>query len=173
MHTVSDLSWSRRGISLLWGGEALSKIVSPANVISIQQFFATAREWPETLPAMDGDALVVAGFDATLDALSPQEATTWLEEDLRPRVLNFQDEYQGGAGLIFWVPPGRKRIQMILATELYTWTCGGPHSNIELPLGRILWAGAEADVRRILESGHAHPDPDGSAWIGLNHPRIS
>jgi hypothetical protein len=67
----------------------------------------------------------VAGFDVCLNALNPQDAEVWLEEDLRPRHLGFRDEYQGKAGLIFWLPPSRKRIQTQLATEDYAWTCGG------------------------------------------------
>lgn len=173
MRTVNDLSWTRRGFSLLWGGETLAKIVAPPAVVSIHQFFAMSCQWPETLPAVDEKAIVVAGLDACLDALLPGDAEIWLEEDLRPRVLSFQDEYQGEAGLIFWVPPGRKRIHMKLATEQYAWNCAGPHSNRELALGRILWAGAESDVRRIVEPGQEQADPDGPAWIGLNHPRIS
>ena len=42
-----------------------------------------------------------------------------------------------------------------------------------VPVGRCLWAGADSDTRRILDRREANQDPDGAAWIGLNHPRIS
>jgi hypothetical protein len=42
-----------------------------------------------------------------------------------------------------------------------------------VPVGRCLWAGADSDTRRILDGREANQDPDGAAWIGLNHPRIS
>ena len=32
MRVVSDQSWSRRGLSLLWGAEALSRIAQPDQV---------------------------------------------------------------------------------------------------------------------------------------------
>ena len=34
MRVVSDQSWSRRGLSLFWGAEALSRIAQPHQVVS-------------------------------------------------------------------------------------------------------------------------------------------
>ena len=79
MRVVSDQSWSRRGLSLLWGAEALSQIAQPHQVVSVRQLFALSRAWPEDLPAADGNAVVVAGVDGCLDALSPEDAAQWLE----------------------------------------------------------------------------------------------
>ena len=86
---------------------------------------------------------------------------------------NFQEEYGLDAALAFWLPSGRQRIRMNRATDTYSWVCAAPHSNDQLPIGRILWGGAEADARRILEPGNPNQDPDGPAWIGLHHPRLS
>ena len=166
-------SWARRGISLLWGGSALGDIVSPAKVVSIHGFFSMAPNWPSELPGADGNALVVAGLDACLDCLTPDDGELWLEEDLKPQILSFQDEFQGSAALVFWLPPGRKRVHMNRASEQYYWACAGSHQDRTVPLGRCLWAGAESDVRRIIIPVDGNTDPDGLAWIGLNHPRIS
>src|ERR1019366_9344767 len=56
MRVVSDQSWSRRGLSLLWGAEALSRIAQPDQVVSVRQLFALSRAWPEDLPAVNGNA---------------------------------------------------------------------------------------------------------------------
>ncbi len=96
-----------------------------------------------------------------------------LKSDLLPAVLAFQDEYSLEAALVFWLPTGKNRVKMNRATEAYSWVCSAPHSNQHLDLGRILWAGAEGDVGRIIDPDCTNTDPDGPAWIGLHHPRLS
>ena len=173
MLVVSDQSWTRRGLSILWAAEALSRIAQPHQVVSVRQLVALSRAWPEDLPGVDGNAVVVAGVDGCLDALSPEEATQWLEEDLRRIIVDFQDRYENQAALILWVPDGRRRIAMQRSTEQYEWNCSGSDLGKTVSLGRCLWAGADSDVRRILDLRELNQDPDGPAWIGLNHPRIS
>lgn len=173
MLVVSDQSWTRRGLSLLWGAEALSRIALPHQVVSVRQLFAVSRAWPEDLTAADGNAVVVTGVDGCLDALSPEDAAQWLEDDFRQIVVDFQDRYENQAALILWIPDGRRRIGMPRATEQYEWNCSGSDLGKTISLGRCLWAGANSDVRRILHRRELNQDPDGPAWIGLNHPRIS
>ena len=173
MRGVNDLSWSRRGLTLLWGAAGLDHIVKPPQVLSIRQMFALSRAWPDELPAAEGNALVVAGVEGCLDTLSPGDASEWLEQDLRRVFLDFQDRYQNQAAMVFWIPGGKKRITMPRATEQYEWHCAGTAAGTSLPLGRCLWAGAEDEVRRILNPNEANLDLDGPGWIGLNHPRIS
>ncbi|MGH7963784.1 MAG: hypothetical protein ACRERD_18490 [Candidatus Binatia bacterium] len=172
MRLIHDMSWTRRGSSLLWGAEALSAVAGPAEVVSIRQFFALAQAWPDNLPSGKGNTLVVAGLEGCVDVLSPEDAEAWLEQDLRPRMLSFQEEYQGQAALVLWLPTGRQRMHMLRATETYLWHCGPP-TNRKLALGHILWGGAEADVGRILDAHEKNQDVDGPAWVGLYHPRIS
>ncbi len=168
-----DRAWTRRGISLLWDAPALSEIASPADVVSIRQFFRMARGWPEDLPSSNGNALVVAGLEGCLDALSEDDSRAWLELHLKGPILEFQMEYEGMAALIFWLPSGRRRISMAGATEEYFWKGSSTRDDHGLPIGRYLWGGAEADVARIIASNEESPDFDGAAYIGLYHPRIS
>ena len=165
--------WTRRGVSLLWGGETLSRLAQPEDVLSIRQFFAMVGHWPDDLPCNQGNTLVVAGLEGCVDIMEPKVAEAWLKSDLLPAVLGFQDEYSLEAALVFWLPTGKSRVRMNRATEAYTWVCSAPHSNKHLELGRILWAGAEADVGRIMDPTSGHTDADGPAWIGVHHPRLS
>lgn len=172
MNLQRDSVWRRRGCSLLWDSAALSTVAQPSDVLSLREFFAMADDWQEVLPCADGDAVVVAGVEGCLDVLSVDDATTWLENDLKNAVLAFQDHYDGQAALILWLPTGRKRVRMATATEEYFWT-SATGTERRLPIGRCLWAGAESDAARILVSDAAQPNPEGDAWVGLYHPRMS
>jgi hypothetical protein len=173
MRLVQDRSWSRRGVSLLWGPETLAEIATPGEVLSIRGFFGLAGHWPADLPSGGGNTLVVAGVEGCVDVLPPEEAARWLEEELRPKILAFQGEYDSQAALILWLPSGRSRVRMRRATESYNWHCTPPWGNQTIPLGQILWSGAESDVGRILDPRERNQDADGPAWVGLHHPRIS
>jgi len=164
--------WSRRGVALLWEVKSLLQIVEPAKVISLRHFFAVANNWPDELPAADGDALVVAGIEGCLDVLDANDAQHWVETDLKEAILSFQDYYEGQAGLIFWLPSGRHRISMKGATENYYWKhrlSGGDG----LAIGRLLFSGAENEVCRLMDCDNENADYDGIHWIGLHHQRIS
>lgn len=165
-------AWPRRGFSLLWDTELLAGITAPGDVLSLRQFFAQLPAWPDELPAAYGDAMVVSGVEGCLDILDALDAEHWIETDLRQAVLSFQQYYQGQAGLILWMPSGRKRISMNAATERYFWKhrASGPEG---LPIGRLLFSGAENEVERIMNTEDAGADYDGKEWSGLHHPRIS
>lgn len=171
--TRQDNAWQRCGFTLLWGTETLSKILPPSQVVSLRQFFAMTNDWPEELPGSNGNALVVSGFEGCLDVLSGQDAEHWIETDLKEVTLSFQDEYEGQAGLIFWVPSGRNRISMMGASEEYYWKHSPSGSGRGLHVGRLLWSGAEKEVERLLDREGDSVDYDGKAWVGLHHPRIS
>ncbi len=171
--TRRDDAWMRRGFTLLWGLKTLAHVVQPSQVVSMRQFFAMANAWPEELPASGGDALVVSGFEGCLDVLSGQDAEYWAENDLKEVILSFQDEYEGQAGLIFWVPSGRNRISMTGASEEYYWKHSAFGPGRGLHIGRLLWSGAAREVEGLLDSEDSGTDYDGKAWVGLHHPRIS
>ena len=173
MNLQRGTGWMRRGFSLLWDADTLFRVIPPAGVVSLREFFAMTRSWPDELPGVGGDALVVAGVEGCLDALRADDGSTWLESDLKRAILEFQDEYQGLAALILWLPSGRRRVVMAPATEEYSWKNATSRTAPLLPIGRCLWAGADSDAARIVVSDASDPDLDGPAWVGLYHPRIS
>ena len=173
MKLQRDSGWMRRGFSLLWDAKELSKVASPPNVVSLREFFAVTKSWPDSLPGRGGNALVVAGVEGCLDALSDDDGQEWLETDLKQLILSFQEEYESQAALILWLPSGGSRINMVGATEQYFWRSNSSRNTTGLPIGRCLWAGAESDAARIIVSSALHPDVDSNAFAGLYHPRIS
>jgi hypothetical protein len=165
-------NWPRRGLALIWDAETLAELVTSNKVLSMRQFFALAGDWPEDLPAADGDAIVVAGLEGCIDVLDAKDVERWIETDLKEVVLSFQDYYEGQAGLIFWLPSGRNRISMKGATEQYFWKHRDSGSD-GIAIGRLLFSGAENEVERILNTDDPNADYDGKHWAGLHHPRIS
>lgn len=168
---VGDV-WTRRGISLLWGSESLRSVAAPKEIFSMRQFLRLSREgWPEDLPSVGGDALVVAGLDGCLDTMSPSDAVAWIEAVLVPILRAFQGSqgYDGQAALIFWLPGGRSRVEARTVEATYLWQCGGEYNREKISLSRSLWGGAERDVRLIEDPNLPEPEK----WVGLYHQRIS
>lgn len=172
VHTRFNRGWPRRGLAFLWSGDILTQLIDPGAVLSMRQFFSQVDDWPEELPSLDGDTMVVSGFEGTIDLLNTQDAEKWIETDLKEAMLSFQDFYQGETGLIFWVPSGRARIMMKGASEHYFWK-HNPTGGDGLPMGRLLFSGAEKEIERIMDTHDPHADYDGKEWAGLYHPRIS
>ena len=172
VRTRFNRAWARRGFALLWDAEILADLIAAKDVISLREFFSQVDSWPEDLPGVGGDALVVAGLEGCLDILDGHDAEHWIETDLREAIFSFQDCFEGQAGLIFWMPSGRNRISMKGATEQYFWKHRGAEPE-GLPIGRLLFSGAENEVERIMSTDDRSADYDGKHWAGLHHPRIS
>lgn len=172
VHVRYNQGWSRGGFALLWEVKSLKDLVEPSKVISLRQFFALKEKWPDVLPAANGNALVVSGLEGCLDVLDAKDAQRWVAEDLKAAILSFQEFYEGQGGLIMWLPSGRHRITMKGSTEQYFWRHRASDGD-GLPIGRLLFSGAENDVCRLLDSDDAMVDYDGKHWIGLHHRRIS
>ncbi len=173
MKTMNTDTWTRRGINLLWDEAAFARLSPPAQVLSIRAAWQLSKGWKDELPANGGKALAVAGLDVCLDLMTPGDAEVWINEVLRPFIWQVQAEYDGEGALVFWIPGGDRRISMNPASEQYYWRCAPPFKDQSLEIGRLLLGGAESDVSRIMDPQAGSQDPDGPAWIGLHHPRIS
>ena len=156
MKQTLDTVWRRRGIGWIWDAE----------VWSLRQFLGSVCKWSEDLPSNSGKTLVVAGLEGGLDLLSPAEAEKWLENDIKPALLSFQDFWASDAALIFWLPGAAERIRINSANDAVAWRCAAPHSGEVVDFGRILWGEAhEYPQEIILRSG--------AKSAGLFHLRIT
>ena len=171
---LTDDVWSRRGISLLWDAEALATACSPDKVVSLRQFLHLwARGWPDRdMPLVNDELLVVAGLEAAIDALPPEQATDWLEQHVYKAIVSYQREVADGGGqaaLVLWLTE-HKRLDYQTADDTYTWRCSTEHRGSTIPISRCLFNGAEQDLRRIMVTDAGQPT---ERWAGLFHPRIS
>lgn len=166
MRQTLDPGWRRRGTSWLWDEEARNLVCTAPEVWSLRQFLKSVGHWSDDLPSNNGDALVVAGLDGSLDLLSPQDAEVWLADVIKPAVLSFQSYYEGQAALVFWMPSARERLKTNPATDAVTWLCEAPHRGSQLDFGRILWGEANEYPQEILLREGAKP-------AGLFHLRIT
>ena len=94
--------------------------------------------------------MVVAGLEASLDLLTPEDAEAWLGDAIKDAILSFQAYYEGEAALIFWLPAGLGRIKLNPATDSIEWRCAAPHSESLLAFGRILWGEVNEYPQEIL-----------------------
>lgn len=171
-HLHDDI-WTRRGISLLWDAESLSKICTPQQVVSLRRFLQLhALGWPDDqLTLVSDNVLVVAGLESAIDALPPEEASQWLEQVVYKAIISFQREVADGgnqAALVLWVTENRRLVYQT-SDDTYNWHCGTEYRGQTIPLSRCLFNGAEHDLRRI----HVVDAKKTEHWIGLYHPRIS
>ena len=106
-----------------------------------------------------------------MDTLHPDEAVEWLEKNVYPAVLDFQENVADGGGeaaLILWFAD-RNRMFHKASDNTHHWHCTGEHRQRSIPLGRCIWNGAEGSVRRIV----AADAQNNMQQIGLFLQRIS
>lgn len=170
---LHDNTWMRCGTSLLWDAQALNRVCSPEAVRSLRELLRLHQAgWPEdTLKLIQNRTFVVAGLEAAMDTLHPDEAVEWLENVVYPAISGFQRDVADGGGeaaLLFWLAD-RTRVFHKASENTYHWHCTGEHRQQSIPLGRCIWNGAEGDVRRIIAT-----DAQKTAQhIGLFLQRIS
>lgn len=166
---INDDLWTRRGISLLWDADELNKLCQPNQIVSLRRFRQLhSAGWPEDeLPLVSDVALVVAGLEACIDSLPPEEMTAWLEQKIYPAIVSYQREVAGGgsqAALIFWMVE-HARLKHDVSEDAWLWHCSGEHRNDRIPLSHCLFNGAQHDLKEIHDANGKR--------IGLYHPRIS
>jgi hypothetical protein len=171
--SLYDDTWMRCGTSLLWDAEALNRICSAEFVRSLRELLRLHQAgWPDgTLSLINNRTLVVAGLEAAMDTLDPDEAVEWFEQKVYPAILDFQENVADGgreAALILWLAD-RNRIFHRPADNTYHWHCSGAYRQRSISIGRCIWNGAETSVRRIMTTTADKKQ----IWAGLFHPRIS
>ena len=163
-----DDVWKRRGINILWDGGTLTAMDAAKKVISLRHFFELYQdEWPDDeMPWIEDGALMVAGLDVAIDAMTPEESELWIEQQVYTKIQDFQSAFDSQASLIFWMADQNRwhdyrggGVSLALGRQI---------NDQLLPIGRCIWNGAQSGVRRIEKN-----DSSGnSRWIGLHHNRI-
>jgi len=166
MKQLTDTVWQRRGVSWVWDDEALNSVAKPSEVWSLRELVRASISWPETLPCNDDQTVVVAGLDACLDLMSPQDGDTWLGTDLKSIILSFQDAYSGEAALVFWLPGGERRFHADMASDAIRWKCQASYRDQNIEFGRLLWGEAREYPQEIMMEGCVKP-------AGYFHLRIT
>ena len=167
--------WTKRGVSVIWDAKALSELGSMSKALSLRDWLRWQAEgWAdreEYFTGNDERAVVVAGLDAALDSLDPEDAEIWMQDHILNAITEFQDEIAGGgqeAALIFWMV-NRKRFNYHTASDAVVWKCSTAHGGVELPISHCIWNGAQADIRRIIPAD----GDDQESGIGLFLQRVS
>ena len=151
-----DDTWTTCGVSALWEAAALHQLTGRSHTVSVREFLRLhAAGWPENAEALSERALVVAGIEAVLDALEPADAQDWMLGTFYKAVHEYCDEGGPGGGgreaaLVVWLADGNRVVRKL--TGGYDWHCA-IRSYGKLPLGNLLFNGAESSVREIRIHG--------------------
>ncbi len=171
---LTDIVWKSRGISVLWDVNALASLGPLSDALSLREFFLwDADGWGEQSvhACFTGGkrCIVVAGLEAALDAMEPDDADAWMSEHLLPAVSRCGDVvFSGGQhSLIFWMVR-RERFKERLWDGAILWSCDGGHRGREILFSHGMWNGAYKDVQRIVP-----PGSDAETGIGFYLQRIS
>lgn len=170
---LRDTTWMGSGISILWDADALNGLCPADSVRSLRELLRLYEAgWPEDgLNLVNKRTLVIAGLEAAMDTLSPDEAVEWLEQNVYPAIRSFQDSVADGGGeaaLILWFADQR-RLAYNAAENTHHWYCATQHRTKSIPIGRCIWNGAESSVRKIVVTDAAGKQRN----IGLFLRRIS
>ena len=115
------------------------------------------------MPFINDHAVMVAGLDVMIDALAPDEAVDWVEQQVYTKIQSFQSSVDNCA-LIFWMAEKSRWLENA-GENSYSWWLSGNYKQQTFSIGRCIWNGAQNGVKRI-ESAKGQ-------WLGLYHQRIS
>jgi hypothetical protein len=166
---LTDDTWTTCGVSVLWEATGLHLLTGRSRTVSVREFLRLhAAGWPDGAEALNERALVVAGLEAVLDAMEPAAAQDWMLATFYKAVHEYQDVGGPGDGgreaaLIVWLADGNRVLRKL--TGGYEWHCA-IRSHGKLPLGNLLFNGAESSIREIRIKG-------ATASAGLYCDRIS
>lgn len=171
---ITEDTWSRKGISLLWDIESLSGLANINTIYSLREFLNCyeKEEWPEEFLTLNGESMIVVGLEDLINMMEPTEMQDWLEKYLYPSLLSFQSEYEGQCSLIFWMPNIKNRLMYDMSTKIYYLQYRGKNVKEKLPLSLCLWNGAAKDAKLIGKDKTVNNLGD-KGCMGLYHPRIS
>lgn len=171
---LTDDVWKRRGISVLWDVPGLASMGSLETAISLRDFFLwDADEWQQGSVHAHNNGekrMVVAGLEAALDCMTPEDAEEWMAERLLPAINRCAETLFGGGtdgALIFWMVK-HERFREKLANGEIMWSCDGEHRGSEILFSHGFWNGAYRDVQRI-----APHSTDAEPGLGFYLQRIS
>ena len=159
---LTDIVWKTQGISVLWDVGALASLGPLPEAISLREFFLWHGDgWrpdsPHARELTPRRCLVVAGLEAALDAMEPEDAEAWMEETLLPVIRRCGSDLFGGeqnGALIFWMV-WKERFHHRHSDSTVRWSCEGEYRGRDILFSTGIWNGAFRDVQRIVtpESG--------------------
>jgi len=97
---LRDTTWMHSGISILWDADALNELCPADSVRSLRDLLRLYEAgWPEEgLNLISKRTLVIAGLEAAMDTLSPDEAVEWLEQRYTRQFGAFKTAWLTAAG---------------------------------------------------------------------------
>lgn len=167
MDSISSSVWRRRGSCVIFDQESMGSIIAAGALVSLRTFLGWRRNTPTTQPT-PGKTILVAGLEAVLETMSPEEADDFLARRVRPVIMDLQSRWTD-AGIVFGFTSHHKAFK---ETSLEEEVLFNRRDQKTIRLTEGLWDGsATVHMKRLVREGAETPSND--AVIGYYVARIS
>lgn len=141
MKEMDSTTWRRSGSSIVWSPELLGPLITTGEALSVRTVLCWMKDGFPDSPPGGGSTILVGGLQTVLEtANSPEEAYTWLRENIMPLVRAVQSQWDR-VGLVFGMDGPGKLFHHNEADDLvYFGRLKDRTKNIRITLG--IWNGA-------------------------------
>lgn len=141
MKEMDSTTWRRSGSSIVWSPELLGPLITTGEALPVRTVLCWMKDGFPDSPPGGGSTILVGGLQTVLEtADSPEEAYTWLRENIMPLVRAVQSQWDR-VGLVFGMDGPGKLFHHNEADDLvYFGRLKDRTKNIRITLG--MWNGA-------------------------------
>jgi len=141
MKDMDATTWKRMGSSIVWSPELLGPLIMTGEALPVRTVLCWMEDGFSDSPPGGGSTILVGGLQTVLEtADSPEEAYTWLRENIMPLVRAVQSQWDR-VGLVFGMDGPGKLFHHNEADDLvYFGRSRDRTKNIRITLG--MWNGA-------------------------------
>lgn len=145
MIDMSASSWKRRGSSVVFDKTQLISLVKSDRMVPLREVIQWMSTWPAEPPG-GGDTLLVAGLEACIEMMEPQEAKDFLRRTIKPFIMEYQSKWDQ-RGLVFGFGCSEKKFKVDSQENVIFVRLDG----VEINISECLWNGtAQDEMYRLL-----------------------
>ena len=160
MQDMTSSMWRRKGSSLVFHQDLLGPLISADCLVSLRQALGWIGNWPADAPG-DGNTVLVAGLEAVLEVMKPEEAEDFLRGRVRELIHEFQRHWDQ-RGLVFGFGCSHKQFEQDAFDHVLF---KGPGNRV-MRLSESLWNGsATHDMYRIMTTNADGKDEPGGFHV--------
>jgi len=147
MDSISSTVWQRKGSSVIFDRAVLGEFISQGAVISLRNALAWMKDFPDH-PPVPGRAIVISGLETIMETLPPPLAEEFLNQRLRPLIIELQNRWTE-CGILFGFSSHERAFEETAFEEEILFLRG---DRKQVRLSEELWGGsASVNMKRIVK----------------------